>query len=58
MKKKNLKTLSIRKEKVVSLNESLKGGRQTTDQSTVAPTNDGEVCKMTPAVCPTNWFDC
>ncbi|MGH1386720.1 hypothetical protein [Kordia sp.] len=59
MKKRNFKTLAIRKENIVSLNESVSGGAQpTTGQSTVAPTNEGKVCELTPAICPTNWFDC
>lgn len=58
MKKRNFKTLIIRKEQVVSLNNSLKGGVVTTAQSTVRPTNEGDFCMMSKAVCPTNWFDC
>ncbi|AXG70791.1 hypothetical protein KORDIASMS9_03037 [Kordia sp. SMS9] len=59
MKKKNLKTLEIRKEQVVSLTDRVFGGAlPTTKQSTVNPTKAGDVCDLTAAVCPTNWFDC
>lgn len=66
MKKKNLKTLTIRKENIVSLNDSVRGGAlPTTLQSTVVSTNKGPLCDtqnrdcdLTPAICPTNWFDC
>ncbi|QHI34749.1 hypothetical protein IMCC3317_00930 [Kordia antarctica] len=60
MKKKNFKTLAIRKENIVSLNDSVTGGAlPTTQQTTVVKvTKKGYLCDMTPAVCPTNWFDC
>ncbi|KAB8154960.1 hypothetical protein EZY14_003510 [Kordia sp. TARA_039_SRF] len=59
MKKRNLKKLEIRKSQVVSLNNQLVGGAlPTTGQSTVSPTKAGELCEITQAICPTNWFDC
>lgn len=59
MKKKELKKLRINKENVVTLNNIVGGAIPTTQQSTVVKvTKKGYLCEMTPAVCPTNWFDC
>lgn len=48
MKKRNLKTLSLGKENVVSLTGRILGGAlPTTQQSTVRPTRAGSICEFT-----------
>ena len=60
MKRKNLKQLQLRKSSISTLNSTLikAGALPTTNQSTVIDVTKGEVCQVTEAICPTNWFDC
>jgi hypothetical protein len=58
MRKKDLKTLAIRKESIVSLNNKFLGGALPTTKQDTVNSKQGDVCELTPAICPTNWFDC
>ncbi|WP_046756699.1 hypothetical protein [Kordia jejudonensis] len=65
MKKRNLKKLTIKKESIVAFNSIFGGALPTTQQSTVAFTNEGLLCETinkdcqaTSGICPTNYFDC